>query len=141
MAWDQKRLCTGVHHVSRWALCAVLAISAAGKLLTPYEEAYVVPEALYYLGAIVELVAAVLLHMRHRTWAIATAIVLAVFGISLGVAVPGELCGCFGSLVRLEGKYHVLVSGAVGALACFMAMTDARSGSLPPPGSREPALS
>ena len=114
----RKLLGAHVQDASRWALCVVLVLSAASKLLTPYQELYVVPEPLYYLGALVELGAAVLLHTRYRHHAMAVSVVLALAGIALATALPGRLCGCFGSLLPLEGSSHVLVSAIVGALAC-----------------------
>jgi hypothetical protein len=114
----RKLLGARVQDASRWALCGVLAFSAASKLLTPYQDTYVVPEPLYYLGGLVELGAAVLLHTRYRHHAMAASVVLALAGIALATALPGRLCGCFGSLVRLDGPSHVLVSAIVGALAC-----------------------
>ena len=103
----------------RWALCVVLTLSAAAKLLTPHRDEYVVPEPLYYLGAAVELAAVVLLLTKYRAVAIATAIALAVAGITLAIVVPDRPCGCLGSLMPLGGASHVLVSGFVGALACL----------------------
>ena len=107
-----------VQDASRWALCGILALSAASKLLTPYKDFYVVPEPLYYLGGLVELGAAVLLHTKYRHHAMAASVVLALAGIALATTLPGRLCGCFGSLLPLEGSSHVLVSALVGALAC-----------------------
>jgi len=104
---------------SAWLLSLVLVLAAGAKLLTSYQDAYVVPEALYYLGAVVELGVAVLLHTRWRRFALAMAALLAVAGIVLAAAVPGRLCGCLGSLLPLDGKGHVLLSGVVGALACL----------------------
>lgn len=125
VAAAKKLLPAWVQHASRWALCGVLVLSAAAKLLTPYQESYVVPEALYYIVSLVELAAAVLLHLNHSRYAIATALVLALGGISLPVVVPSGLCGCFGSLLPLEGRNHVLASGVVGALACLSWWTEA----------------
>ena len=108
-----------VQDASRWALCGILAFSAGSKLLTPYQDTYVVPEPLYYLGGLVELGAALLLHTKYRHHAMAASVVLALAGIALATALPGRLCGCFGSLVQLDGPSHVLVSAVVGALACM----------------------
>lgn len=108
-------------HAARWALCCLLGLSAAAKLATPWQEDYAVPAALYYGGALVEMCIAVLLHHRWRRCALAAAVLLAAAGIGLAIAVPGRLCGCFGSLLPLEGTSHVLLSGVVGALACLAA--------------------
>ncbi|HZN39746.1 MAG TPA: hypothetical protein VFD82_13135 [Planctomycetota bacterium] len=115
----RKLLGAHVQDASRWALCGILALSAASKLLTPYQDSYVVPEPLYYLSGLVELGAAVLLHTKYRHHAMAASVVLALAGIALATALPGRLCGCFGSLVPLDGSSHVLVSAVVGALACL----------------------
>lgn len=123
---------------SQWGLCGILGLSAAAKLLTPYEEAYVVPESLYYIGALVELAAAVALHTRYRGLAIATAVLIALAGIVLAIAVPGETCGCFGGLLRIEGRYHVLLSGVLGALACMSCWTPSRTPEAPVPASVGP---
>ena len=114
-----KLLGAHVQDASRWALCGVLALSAAAKLLTPYQDTYVIPEPLYYLGGLVELGVAVLLHTKYRHHAMAASIVLALAGIALATALPGRLCGCFGSLVPLDAPSHVLVSAIVGTLACL----------------------
>ena len=114
-----------VQDASRWALCGVLALSAISKLLTPYQNSYVVPEPLYYLGSLIELGAAVLLHTRYRNSAIAASVALAIGGIALATALPGRLCGCFGSLVQLDGPSHVLLSAIVGTLACLCFGPDA----------------
>jgi hypothetical protein len=113
-----------IQDASRWALCGVLALSAASKLLTPYQDTYLVPEPLYYVSSLLELGAAVLLHTRYRNHAVAASVVLALAGIALATALPGRLCGCFGSLVRLDGPSHVLVSAIVGALACASFRSD-----------------
>jgi hypothetical protein len=111
---------------SCWLLSLLLALAAGAKLLTSYQDSYVVPAALYYLGAVVELGVAVLLHTRWRRVALALAALLAVAGIALAAVVPGRLCGCLGSLLPLDGKGHVLLSGIVGALACLGARSGAR---------------
>jgi hypothetical protein len=134
-AVERRRLLAAhLHDAGRWALCGILALSAAAKLLTPYQDAYVIPEPLYYLGGLVELGAAVLLHTKYRNHAMAVGVVLALIGITLAVAVPGRLCGCFGSLVPLEGSSHVLMSGIVGALACLSFRSDG-------PGAMKPGRS
>ncbi|HEX6811425.1 MAG TPA: hypothetical protein VF384_07370 [Planctomycetota bacterium] len=124
VAVGHRKLPRALHDTGRWALCGVLALSAAAKLLTPYEDSYVVPEQLYYLGSLVELCAALLLHTKYRHHAAAACVVLALAGIALATAVPGRLCGCFGSLLPLEGSSHVLVSGIVGTLACLSFRVD-----------------
>jgi hypothetical protein len=67
---------------------------------------------------VVELAVAVLLHTRYGHFALAIAIAFALTGLTLAAVVPGRLCGCFGSLLPLDGKGHVLLAGAMGALAC-----------------------
>ena len=122
---ERNELWARVQDASRWALCGVLALSAAAKLLTPYQELYVVPEPLYYLGAIVELGAAALLHTRYRHHAMVASVLLALAGIALATALPGRLCGCFGSFLQLEApltpwcphswaRSHARASGAMG---------------------------
>ena len=129
---ERNELWARVQDASRWALCGVLALSAAAKLLTPYQELYVVPEPLYYLGAIVELGAAALLHTRYRHHAMVASVLLALAGIALAMALPGRLCGCFGSFLQLEGPSHAVVSALVGTLACASFRCD---------GSRAPGSS
>lgn len=104
---------------SRWALSLLLALSAWAKLISPYEDSYLVPEPLYYLGAAAELAVGVAVQTRWRRPALAAALLLAAAGIAIAAAFPGRLCGCFGSLLPLDGTGHVLLSGAVGALACL----------------------
>ncbi len=112
MAW--------VADVARLALGLVLSASAAAKLTSGFQPAFVLPRWLFHVSTGLEIAIVLALVTGRLRWASGAALALATGGILGAIVRPVGPCGCVGSLVSMGRREAVVLSGAIGLLALLL---------------------
>jgi hypothetical protein len=101
------------------ALTVLLLLGACwAKVWSGYDPRFSVPPQLYWAAALTECVlAALLVGCRWRFGAYAT-IIFSAAGVVHGFMVPlAQPCGCFGTVLALDGRGRILLAAGLGFLA------------------------
>ena len=90
------------------------------RVLSGYNEVYLIPRWLYYGVSAFEVILSVALFTRYYLYASALAVVLFMVGVYIAAYFRGNVsCGCFGEYFVANWRLHMVIASACGCLACL----------------------
>lgn len=104
--------------IARCLMAGLAALLAGLKLVGGYDPALSIPQWLYWVVALAELAASVLLFTKWRGQAMGLLLLVWLSGSILGIVLPAVRCGCLGGSVHVTREQHVGLACVLGLLAC-----------------------
>ncbi len=103
---------------SRVFLAVFLRATCVGKLWSGYRAYYSIPQQVFVLAIIVEMILMLGLLVDKCSHLASIGVgLMAAIGTAIEMFGRGATCGCMGSMVRLTSGQHILVDATIGALA------------------------
>lgn len=109
------RLTTG-----RMLVAGVLLLSVAAKMFSVDDESFFISGIWRSVVLVLELMLVLLLFTRYSRTGFALSAAFFLLGGVLSLLIGGRSCGCFGSWIELGQGYHLILSGAGGAISLWM---------------------
>jgi len=102
-------------------LSAALLAVGVSKIASGHHPSFVLPELLFYVLAILDVLAALALLANHGVAAAGSfAVAVGAGGALLAMVFAGHRCGCLGVWVELSPSAHLAAASTVGALGALV---------------------